>query len=227
MITETQIIVRLLLAAALGAVVGLERERQNQPAGLRTHIVLAVGASLAMMLSISIAVIYHPVTGSADPARLAAQVVSGIGFLGAGAILRYGSTIKGLTTAASLWTVAVVGMTVGVGLIVAATGTTLLLLVILTIVNWIEKRYIHAYTTWTVKFQSIDRPGLYDDFHRIINQMDQKVKSIGVSKVVGDNLIIIEAIIQTVENQNIHPLLETLSGVSGAKQVEIREGGTT
>ena len=116
MVADYEIILRLLVAAGLGALVGFERELQNQPAGLRTHIVVVMGASLAMSLSIHLAMQFREFAPNGDPARLAAQVISGIGFLGAGAILRFGASVKGLTTAASLWTMAIVG------LVVAAAG---------------------------------------------------------------------------------------------------------
>ena len=99
MISELQIALRVLVSAVLGAIVGLERERSDQPAGLRTNMVLVIGATLAMVLSINLGYLYAKPGTSADPARLAAQVISGIGFLGAGAILRFGYNVKGLTTA--------------------------------------------------------------------------------------------------------------------------------
>src|SRR5665648_365038 len=101
MITDQDVIIRIIIAALLGAIVGFERERNGQDAGLRTHIILVVGATLTMTISINMAIQYRPLVINGDPARLAAQVVSGIGFLGAGAIIRYGPNIKGLTTAAS------------------------------------------------------------------------------------------------------------------------------
>jgi putative Mg2+ transporter-C (MgtC) family protein len=221
MIPDAQILLRLIIAAGLGAVVGFERERQNQVAGLRTHIIVAVGSSLAMMLSIYIAISYHSQTGSADPARLAAQVISGIGFLGAGAILRFGTNVKGLTTAASLWTIAVTGLAVGAGMLIPAVGTTLLLLFALTLVNVLEKRLVRAYTTWTVTFQAIDQPELYEQFRQTLARLDQKVKSMGFTKDVGENLLTIEATIQAVENQNVEELSEQLAGLPGARHVRI------
>jgi putative Mg2+ transporter-C (MgtC) family protein len=221
MIPDAQILLRLIIAAGLGAVVGFERERQNQVAGLRTHIIVAVGSSLAMMLSIYIAVSYHSQTGNADPARLAAQVISGIGFLGAGAILRFGTNVKGLTTAASLWTIAVTGLAVGAGMLIPAIGTTLLLLFSLTLVNVLEKRLVRTYTTWTVTLQAIDQPELYEQFRQTVTRLDQKVKSMGFSKDVGENLLTIEATIQTVENQNVGELSEQLAGLPGARHVRI------
>ncbi|NLF50962.1 MAG: MgtC/SapB family protein, partial [Leptolinea sp.] len=139
MIPEGQIFLRLIIASVLGALIGLDRERQNQPAGLRTHIILVTGAALAMTLSINLSMQYRTMATNGDPTRLAAQVLSGIGFLGAGAILRYGTNIKGLTTATSLWTMAVVGLAVGAGYLLVAIGTTVFLLSALTILNRIEK----------------------------------------------------------------------------------------
>lgn len=109
---------RLLLAALLGGVIGYEREHAHRPAGLRTHILVAVGSALVMCTSTFIFQIYYDmfsVSGSPDPARLGAQVISGVGFLGAGTILRDGFSVKGLTTAASLWAVSCVGLAVGIG----------------------------------------------------------------------------------------------------------------
>src|SRR5262245_178275 len=100
--------VRLLVAAALGALVGLEREIRDPPAGMRTHLLVCLGSAGFTVLSIAA----FPAPGS-DPARVAAQIVTGVGFLGAGAILKEGATIRGLTTAASLWAVAAVGMAAG------------------------------------------------------------------------------------------------------------------
>lgn len=126
---------RLVLAALAGGLVGAERARHAQIAGIRTHAILAIGAALTMLVSAAIA-------GSAasdgaggtvfsDPGRIAAQVISGIGFLGAGAIIRLGNSIRGLTTAASLWTVAGIGLAIGAGYYVGAAVATVLLIVVL------------------------------------------------------------------------------------------------
>src|SRR6188508_2298615 len=104
------IVARLLLAAVLGAIVGLEREVHDHPAGTRTHLLVSVGSAGFTVLSI-----YAFQAPGADPARIAAQIVTGVGFLGAGAILKEGATIGGLTTAASLWATAAVGMAAGAG----------------------------------------------------------------------------------------------------------------
>lgn len=126
----SQVVLRLLLSAVLGAVVGIEREMHKRPAGFRTHILVCLGSALFMLTSVSVALTYSH-AGDADPSRIAAGVVTGIGFLGAGAIIRYGESIKGLTTAASVWVVAAIGLAVGSGMYVAAITTTAIVFVIL------------------------------------------------------------------------------------------------
>lgn len=137
------LVLRLVVAAALGSVIGLERERKSWSAGLRTHMLVALSSALIMIVStygFSHVLGDHVVL---DPSRIAAQVVSGIGFLGAGAILLRGEIIRGLTTAASLWAVAAIGLAVGSGLYGPAIVATLLILIILAGIKPLEERY-HA-----------------------------------------------------------------------------------
>ena len=109
--TQLVLMLRLVVALVLGAVVGWERELQRMPAGFRTHALVALGSAIFTVISA------YAFTGpGSDPTRIAAQVVTGIGFLGGGAIIHYGGTVRGLTTAASLWAVAAVGMAAGAGL---------------------------------------------------------------------------------------------------------------
>jgi putative Mg2+ transporter-C (MgtC) family protein len=127
---------RLTLAAVLGGVIGLEREFHGKPAGLRTNILICVGAALLMDISRTVAA--AAVVGPADPGRIAAQVVSGIGFIGAGTILVERGSIVGLTTAATLWVVAAIGLAVGAHSYVPAVGTTLLVVVTLIFLGTVE-----------------------------------------------------------------------------------------
>ena len=125
--TEGILALRLLLAAALGGAVGLEREVRDQPAGFRTHILVSLGSCLFAVVSaygFQVLLGEQPGQVTFDPTRIAAQIVSGIGFLGAGAILRYGATVRGLTTAASLWVVAAIGLAVAIGSYWVAVTTT-------------------------------------------------------------------------------------------------------
>lgn len=141
MLPATDLIARLLLAALLGSLIGLERERLHWVAGLRTHMLVCVGSTLIMIVSAYgfAAVLDHPDI-ALDPSRMAAQVVSGIGFLGAGTILLRQEIVRGLTTAASLWVVAAIGLAVGGGLYLAAVSTTVLILVILMGLKPLERR---------------------------------------------------------------------------------------
>jgi putative Mg2+ transporter-C (MgtC) family protein len=126
------LLLRLLLAAALGAAIGVERELRRKPAGLRTNMLIALGAALFTTLSLRMA------SDGGTPDRIAAQVVSGIGFLGAGAILRSGRNVHGMTTAATIWVNAAIGMAAGAGEFGIAALATLVTLVVLTLLPPIE-----------------------------------------------------------------------------------------
>ncbi|WP_297694422.1 MgtC/SapB family protein [Phenylobacterium sp.] len=141
MLAQWELVLRLVLAAALGGAIGWERERLLWAAGLRTHMLVSLGACLAMIVS---AYAFQDVLGAhvvLDPSRVAAQVVSGIGFLGAGMIIFRNEAVKGLTTAASVWAVAGVGLAAGSGLYTAAVAATLIMLVILAGLKPIEEQY--------------------------------------------------------------------------------------
>jgi putative Mg2+ transporter-C (MgtC) family protein len=127
---------RLLLAVALGAAIGLEREIRRKPAGLRTNTLIALGSALFTVVSVSLSARSD---GSAD--RIAAQVVTGIGFLGAGAIIRSGGDVHGMTTAATIWVNAAIGMAVGAGEYLMATLTTIVTLIVLAVLQPIEARF--------------------------------------------------------------------------------------
>ena len=133
---------RLVLAAVLGAGVGLERELHAHPAGMRTHLLVSLGSALFTVLSIyGFVGILEPGQGSApDPTRVAAQVVTGIGFLGAGAIIKYGTSIRGLTTAGSLWATSAIGMAAGAGQLLIALVAGAIVLFSLWPLNWIVER---------------------------------------------------------------------------------------
>ncbi|MCK4786117.1 MAG: MgtC/SapB family protein [Desulfobacteraceae bacterium] len=131
MVTDAQVIFRLVLGALLGGLIGFERERHNRRmAGFRTHILVCVGSALIMLTSLYMFANYGQDVAS-DPARIAAGVIIGIGFLGAGTIIRSGTSVIGLTTAASLWTVAGIGLAVGCGFYIASYVTSLIVLLTL------------------------------------------------------------------------------------------------
>ena len=140
---QLEISIRLLVASLLGAAIGFEREVHDHPAGMRTHLLVSLGSAAFSVLSIFFFVSPAAPNGSlpTDPSRIAAQIVSGIGFLGAGAILKYGTSVRGLTTAASLWATAAVGMASGAGALLVAVITTALIVFSLGPLNWVVARF--------------------------------------------------------------------------------------
>ncbi len=138
MISNSEVILRLILAVLLSGLVGLEREAKGRAAGLRTHMLVCVGSCLMTLTGIYL-MDYYPQAG-VDPTRIAAQVISGIGFLGAGTIIQFRDSVRGLTTAASVWTAAGIGLAVGSGFYVGAVAATGLVLVVLLMLHKLEDR---------------------------------------------------------------------------------------
>jgi putative Mg2+ transporter-C (MgtC) family protein len=141
---EATIIIRLLLAILLGGAIGLERESRGRPAGLRTHILVCLGATIIMLASQSMALLSQSLSPAArvqvDPGRIAAGIVTGIGFLGAGAIIRIGDLVRGLTTAGCIWFVAALGIVVGEGLYSLGILATAFALIVLLALSHLERR---------------------------------------------------------------------------------------
>lgn len=159
-ISHLDLTIRMVLAAVLGGFIGLEREWSNHAAGFRTHILVCIGSASIMLLSIyGFSQFVAEPNVRTDPARLAAQVISGIGFLGAGAIIRNGSSISGLTTAASVWVVAAIGLSVGAGFYYAAVLATFIVLVSLFLLNKWERHLLRHRRNQEVMIKIFDRPG--------------------------------------------------------------------
>lgn len=140
--TMIDIILRLLCALIVGAVIGTEREYTHRPAGMRTHMLVSLGACVVMIIGQLIFDQYQAYGATPDPARMAAQVITGVGFLGAGTIMKEGPTVKGLTTAASLWATACLGLAAGAGFYLLALTGMIFIFVTLTIFEVIQKKLI-------------------------------------------------------------------------------------
>ena len=220
MISETEIVIRIALSALLGMIIGYERERQNQPAGLRTHTILAIGSCLAMTISINLAMQFQP-TVSGDPGRLAAQVISGIGFLGAGAILRYGTSVKGLTTATSLWTIAIVGLAIGAGHYFSAIAATTAALIVLTLLNLLEKKVIRSFVTLPIVVTARNQPALADSLHALMKEFKKKVLSTSIDTNLESQLTTVTMVIKTVENENMESLQNALNAIPGITKYKL------
>ena len=160
-----QTIFRVFLAICFGALIGLEREHAHRPAGLRTHILVCVGACLVMLTAEHVYDYYHQFSPNMDVTRLGAQVISGIGFLGAGTINRNGSSIKGLTTAASIWVVGCIGLATGIGYYAGATIATIAIFLILAYIKTIAKFYDNKKMVLKIKTENVQ---LANDIEKIL-----------------------------------------------------------
>lgn len=221
MISETQIILRVLVGAALGAAVGLERERSDQPAGLRTHMILVIGATLAMVLSVNLGYLFAREGTPSDPARLAAQVISGIGFLGAGAILRYGFTVKGLTTATSLWTMAIVGLTVGAGYYLIGVLATALMLIVLALLNVLEDRFVRTAMTRFIQIEADYQKGLVKSVRKSVDAVSESLVSFTIQKHIKNKRLRIQVVARISRDQILEELIESLSDIDGVRNLRV------
>lgn len=217
MYAEMVEIVRLTIAALLGGIVGLERQQRHKSAGLRTHILVSLGSCLIMLISYKL---YAGVQGltNADPARLAAQVVSGIGFLGAGTIMKEGLTIKGLTTAASLWVVAGVGLAVGAGYYVGAVTTTVLSVLALTYLPRFERLYGCGPSQVAIVVRSVDKPGQIGRIGSYLGTKNVAICDIKIDEV-GKNEIHISVILDVTDRRIIPDIVEGMKGIEGVVDV--------
>ena len=158
-------IAKLLLSLLLGAIIGIERRRKGQIAGLRTFALISMGATLVMLISIYIPQGYMGLKNG-DPGRIAAQVVSGVGFLGAGAIIQMKGSVRGLTTAAGIWMAACIGLAVGAGMYLISIIATLLIIFILVNIERIEMRHNFL---WETKIIRVKLHGILDDIQPLRN----------------------------------------------------------
>src|ERR1700723_4688931 len=221
MLPYAETLQRLLVAAVLGSLIGFERERLLWAAGIRTHMLVCVGACLFMIVS---AYGFAPVLGPnvvLDPSRVAAQVVSGIGFLGAGAILARGEIVKGLTTAASIWTVAAVGLAVGGGLYLAASASTVIILIILAGIKPLEEAYRARNQSCMLKIE-VDNGSLTPELLReaLGLRIGQGKRFLVESRNPQgiDDLVVL---LSKVSSQDIATFPEKLKELDGAREVTV------
>jgi len=222
MMSNTEMLLRLVVAAALGSLIGVERERLLWAAGIRTHMLVCVGSCLIMIVSqYGFSNILTQQNVVLDPSRIAAQVVSGIGFLGAGAILARGEIVKGLTTAASIWTVAAVGLAVGGGLYLAASASTVIILIILAGIKPLEEAYRSRNQSCLLKIE-VDNGSLTPELLR--SALDLRIGQVKRFLVESrnpegtDDLVIL---LSKVSSQDIATYPEKLKELDGVRQVTI------
>lgn len=221
---DIQILARLILASFLGGLIGLEREIHGRPAGFRTHLLVSLGACLFCVTSIEFYRIFGSFSGTipvgVDPGRIAAQVVTGIGFLGAGAIIRERAAIRGLTTAACLWVAAALGIACGVGLFYLAVCVTAIALINLLLLKEVEKK-LNRDTYVLVKVWGGDTPGFIESVHRVfaaqgIDHMDAKYE-----KDLERGVMFLEFQVRQPKRGRSSDLLTRLSELEGVKRISV------
>ncbi|WP_026907445.1 MgtC/SapB family protein [Paucisalibacillus globulus] len=216
------ILVRVLIALFLSGLIGFEREIKNHSAGFRTHILVGVGSCLMMVLSLYgfEAFIEKYENVRFDPARIPSYVISGIGFLGAGTIMVYGGTIRGLTTAASIWAVAGLGLVVGAGMYAVAVFTTLIILLSLVFLNNFEKLFTKGKSSMVVEIVSYPNLAI-NKVVSVFEESNLKVRKVEVLKVEND-LRSIFIKLEPNEELNRITLFESLSNIDAVKSVSER-----
>lgn len=218
MIGPGDMVIRLFVSCLLGGVVGYERQSRNKAAGLRTHILVCLGSCLVMILSIDE---YSSVQGltNADPSRLAAQVVSGIGFLGAGTIMKEGLTVRGLTTAASLWVVAGIGLAVGSSCMLGALVTTGFVFLTLGILSKIE--LYSSTASWNLMIQTFNTPGQIGKICSNIGSLGAVIREMRIDnkKLVSD-MIEIQFYIYLTDTIKIDEIITMLIAIEGIIAVD-------
>jgi len=222
---EWEVCLRLVLSCIMGGIIGYERQMRHKSAGLRTNMLVALGACLIMLLSQAL---YDNVEGktNADPARLAAQVVSGIGFLGAGAIMKEGLTVTGLTTAATLWVVAGVGLAVGAGFYLGAGVTTGVVFLILWNLSrldmWVDHDRILALSIYT-----LDRPGQIMRISACIEDLHLRARGVKVktdedeAETGGERRVYLNFEVYNSESLRRVFIIDALRQVDGVLRVDV------
>lgn len=220
---EVQMVLRLVLATVLGGMVGIERGKGDRPAGLRTHVLVCVGSTLFMLVSIFGFGDTTPVHTTVDDlgvrrdsARIAAQVVSGIGFLGAGTIIHEGLSVKGLTTAATMWMVSAIGLAVGSGMYIVSIASTILTLVVLTVLHSWEKQIGLRGKTATrlIVARVQNRPGIITDVTNYLSINGVKLKSLNVKSGEEDSFLELELFVK------YNPEVDNMEVISGLHSIE-------
>ncbi len=223
-LTVWEIALRLGLAVIFGGLVGFERETHNRPAGFRTHILVCTGSALIMMVS-AYGFLNEFGTGyQLDPGRIAAQVVTGIGFLGAGTILQQRGSVRGLTTAASIWVVSGIGLATGIGFYAGAALATLLVLISLLYLGRVDRKILQRRRIKVLQIKAVDQPGMLSRVTGVISDSKLDIKKAYLQAHEYDSSLereVVEIELALVAPQNFDEsfLFSRLSALSGILKI--------
>lgn len=221
MITGQDLAIRIVIAALLGAMVGYERRRNGQPAGIRINIFLVVGVTLIMTLSSQFFTQIRPTAKVDDSTLLTIQVVSGIGFLGAGMLAFHGANLKGLTTSTSLWAMTMVGLSLGAGNYLQGAAGTAVLLVCLILLNEINNHFHQANPTALLIIIAENRINLMDEISLCLSNIAGLDSKPWVLKSIRNQRIRIECAVTLSDKFSIGHILESLIKIEGVHSVKI------
>ncbi|MBI4245115.1 MAG: MgtC/SapB family protein [Planctomycetes bacterium] len=214
-----EIVQKILLSALFGGIIGFERELHGQAAGLRTHMVVACASCLIMLLSIKIVSLYP--SSSVDPSRIASQAVTGIGFLGGAAVIKFGLTIRGLTTAACIWAACAVGLATGMSYYFGAIACTLCILIIISLIDKIEMVVLHKREYRMITITSTNNYGLIEDIKMFLKQMNVTVAKIDVKSNIQNNKLMFSCTCSCPKSVDFKRLLSGLQEIKGVEEFEI------
>jgi len=213
---------RLFCAFIAGGIIGFEREYRRQSAGLRTHILICIGSALMMILSIYIPQQFFSMKNG-DPGRIAAQVVSGIGFLGAGAIIKFDNNIKGLTTAASIWVSAGIGLALGAGLYIPSIIALVLIIIALVLLENMEKKLFSNEKSISIGIYIKDGNTDINEIKEMMKRNKVKINYIEVSSNIIEKDEQINMSISTVKENNFDMVIKEIKMIDKLCKLEIKE----
>ncbi|MFK5926228.1 MAG: MgtC/SapB family protein [Desulfuromusa sp.] len=222
---ELMIFLKLLLATLAGGIIGYEREKHGRPAGLRTHLLVCAGSCLMMIISEAFFLKYGNLPGTGvlrlDPGRAAAQIITGIGFLGAGVIIKEGFIVRGLTTAACLWMVAGIGMAFGMGMVTAGIIGTVVALFSLIALKKLEPRikkdrYLHLNVTATAE------PDIYPQLEDIFSARALRLSNVETDLNLKENTVVYRFVITRHKERIGRELSKIISGMEGVQKIHFK-----
>jgi len=219
MLNEWVVLLRLIMAVVLSGIIGFEREFHGRAAGFRTHILLCIGSTLVMLTSIHIFDVYNAMV-PCDPARMAAGVVTGIGFLGAGTIMHSKSSVKGLTTATSLWVVAGIGLAVGSGMYFASIATTVITMVTLFFFSRMEHAMIRKDWYKTLIIESREGVTQIKGAREVLAEYGVRVTDFEVERSEDGTSMVLEIGVRLSTSRNDDSIVQDILKLEGVKSVK-------
>lgn len=222
MFGAVQIVIRLFLAFLLGGLIGLERELHGRAAGLRTHILVCLGSALIMLTSMYLFYLYRGIA-TVDPSRIAAGVITGVGFLGAGTILRFRASVRGLTTAASLWAVAGIGLAVGSGFYLGAYTTAALVLFVLFFLTKMERSLMRKNWYKVISVETKGGAEQLQNIRSVLSDYKVEIRDFEIVKKPESDNVVVQLNLKLATNREDDQILTDIMRINGVARARWQE----